>query len=58
LEIVISFVSFEYSVTVTKKLVAGNRENGFDKFPNVGFISPDVLTYLQNIGKEAEVETN
>ncbi len=58
LEIIISFGGFEYRVTVTKKLVAGNSENGFDKFPNVGFISSDVLPYLRNIGNEAEVKIN
>jgi len=33
-------------------------KNGLYKFPNVGFISSDVLPYLQNIGNVAEVKTN
>ena len=45
-------------MTATIKTVAGKRENGFDKFPGVRFMSSDVPPYSRNIGKETEVKTN
>jgi len=48
----------EHSLTATIKSIARKRENGFDKFPGVRFMSPDAPPYLLNIGKETEVKTN
>ena len=45
-------------MTATIKPIAGKRENGFDKFPGVRFMSPDAPPYSRNIGKETEVKTN
>jgi len=66
LEIVISpacrmagrFSGYEQRVTAAIKPIAENRENGFDKFPDVRFISSVEPPYSRNIGKEIEVKTN
>ena len=40
------------------KPAAGKRKNGFDKLPDVWFISSDAPMYSRNIGEETEVKTN
>jgi hypothetical protein len=52
------FRGCEHRVTTTIKHIAGKCENGFDKFPDVMFMSSDVPPYSRNIGKETEVKTN
>ena len=52
------FSGCEHNVIAMTKPIAGIRENGFDKFPGVRFMSSDVPTYSRNIGKETEVKTN
>lgn len=52
------FSGCEHNVIAMTKPIAGIRENGFDKFPGVRFMSSDVPTNSRNIGKETEVKTN
>jgi hypothetical protein len=53
-EAVISLSICEYLVTAAIKPIAGKRENGFDKFSGVRFMSSDAPLYSRNIGKETE----
>jgi hypothetical protein len=52
------FSGCEHNLTATIKPIRGNRENGFYKFPDVSFISPDATPYSRNVGEETELKTN
>jgi len=40
------FSGCEHNLTATIKPIRGNRENGFYKFPDVSFMSPDASRIL------------